>query len=101
MAIAARMPMIATTTSNSIRVKPFDFFCFILEPLLLIRPPFWMGRSEERRVGNHCWGRASAVQSARVRSRVGGGACDLRATVRKVTRRSDDDGVRIDDLPVR
>ena len=35
--------MIATTTSNSIRVKPFDFFCFILEPLLPIRPPFWMG----------------------------------------------------------
>src|SRR5690348_17851223 len=31
-AIAARMPMIATTTSSSIRVNPFDFLRFILEP---------------------------------------------------------------------
>ena len=26
MAMAARMPMIATTINSSIRVKPFDFF---------------------------------------------------------------------------
>src|SRR2546427_13203054 len=29
-AMAARMPMIATTTRSSIKVKPFDFFRFIL-----------------------------------------------------------------------
>src|SRR6266849_8818398 len=37
-AIAARMPMIATTTSSSISVKPFDFFRFILETLRILSP---------------------------------------------------------------
>src|SRR5713101_3204823 len=37
-AIAARMPMIATTTSSSIRVKPLDFFRFILETLRILSP---------------------------------------------------------------
>src|SRR5947207_3738447 len=37
-AIAARMPMIATTTSSSINVKPLDFFRFILETLLILSP---------------------------------------------------------------
>src|ERR1700746_1579176 len=32
-AIAARMPMIATTTSNSINVNPLDFFRFIFDTL--------------------------------------------------------------------
>src|SRR2546425_10126386 len=37
-AMAARMPMIATTTSSSISVKPLDFFRFILETLLILSP---------------------------------------------------------------
>src|SRR2546430_2276929 len=41
MAIAARIPMIATTTSSSISVKPFDFFRFILVTLRMI-PLLWM-----------------------------------------------------------
>src|SRR5207245_9403774 len=40
-AIAARMPMIATTTSSSISVKPLDFFRFILETLRILSP-FWL-----------------------------------------------------------
>src|SRR5437870_12741191 len=39
-AIAARMPMMATTTSNSISVKPLDFLLLILETLLILSP-FW------------------------------------------------------------
>src|SRR2546425_11713254 len=41
MAIAARIPMIATTTSSSISVKPFDFFRFILVTLLMLPPFGW------------------------------------------------------------
>src|SRR5213593_34554 len=37
-AIAARMPMMATTTSSSISVKPLDFFRFILETLCILSP---------------------------------------------------------------
>src|SRR5881397_4178758 len=37
-AIAARMPMIATTTSSSISVNPWDFFRFILETLCILSP---------------------------------------------------------------
>src|SRR5439155_4715601 len=37
-AIAARMPMIATTTSSSISVNPLDLFRFILETLLILCP---------------------------------------------------------------
>src|SRR3989475_13143552 len=37
-AIAARMPMMATTTSSSINVKPLDFFRFILETLCILSP---------------------------------------------------------------
>src|SRR3989441_9249199 len=37
-AIAARMPMIATTTSSSISVNPWDLFRFILETLLILSP---------------------------------------------------------------
>src|SRR5881397_3335091 len=37
-AIAARMPMIATTTSSSISVNPWDFFRFILETLIILSP---------------------------------------------------------------
>src|SRR5437899_1442258 len=40
-AIAARMPMMATTTSSSISVKPLDFFRFILETLRILSP-FWL-----------------------------------------------------------
>src|SRR5213592_5175254 len=39
-AMAARMPMIATTTSSSISVKPLDFLLLILETLLILSP-FW------------------------------------------------------------
>src|SRR5947209_6835532 len=37
-AIAARMPMMATTTSSSISVKPLDFFRFVLETLRILSP---------------------------------------------------------------
>src|SRR5712692_6980943 len=37
-AIAARMPMMATTTSSSISVKPLDFFRFVLETLCILSP---------------------------------------------------------------
>src|ERR1700739_744216 len=37
-AIAARMPMIATTTSSSISVKPLDFFLFTLVPFRILPP---------------------------------------------------------------
>src|SRR5437899_10733609 len=37
-AIAARMPMMATTTSSSINVKPLDFFRFILATLCILSP---------------------------------------------------------------
>src|SRR5438128_3441522 len=37
-AIAARMPMMATTTSSSISVKPLDFFRFTLETLCILSP---------------------------------------------------------------
>src|SRR3989454_10532091 len=37
-AIAARMPMMATTTSSSISVNPLDFFRFILETLRILSP---------------------------------------------------------------
>src|SRR5205823_1766304 len=37
-AIAARMPMMATTTSSSINVKPLDIFRFILETLCILSP---------------------------------------------------------------
>src|SRR5438445_1649626 len=37
-AIAARIPMMATTTSSSISVKPLDFFRFILETLCILSP---------------------------------------------------------------
>src|SRR5437016_12174554 len=37
-AIAARMPMMATTTSSSINVKPLDFFRFVLETLCILSP---------------------------------------------------------------
>src|SRR6266571_5430362 len=37
-AIAARMPMMATTTSSSINVKPLDFFRFTLETLCILSP---------------------------------------------------------------
>src|SRR6266851_1415935 len=37
-AIAARMPMMATTTSSSISVKPLDFFRLILETLRILSP---------------------------------------------------------------
>src|SRR5437867_1906254 len=37
-AIAARMPMTATTTSSSISVKPLDFFRFVLETLCILSP---------------------------------------------------------------
>src|SRR2546427_1850712 len=37
-AIAARMPMMATTTSSSISVKPLDFFRFVLETLRIVSP---------------------------------------------------------------
>src|SRR6266851_3541066 len=37
-AIAARMPMMATTTSSSINVKPLDFFRFVLETLRILSP---------------------------------------------------------------
>src|SRR2546428_105378 len=43
-AIAARMPMMATTTSSSINVKPLDFFRFILETLRILSPlAGWVG----------------------------------------------------------
>src|SRR5207244_13210768 len=35
-AIAARMPMMATTTSSSISVKPLDFFRLVLERLRIL-----------------------------------------------------------------
>src|SRR5437764_15081661 len=35
--------MIATTTSSSISVKPFDFFLFILETLLIASSPWVVG----------------------------------------------------------
>ncbi len=44
MAIAAMMPMIATTISSSIRVKPFCFFIslFVLSmPPFAVAAPFW------------------------------------------------------------
>src|SRR5256712_8230151 len=37
-AVAARIPMMATTTSSSISVKPLDFFRFILETLCILSP---------------------------------------------------------------
>src|SRR5205807_3155822 len=37
-AIAARMPMIATTTSNSINVKPLDVFLLIFETVCILSP---------------------------------------------------------------
>src|SRR5207245_5936241 len=37
-AIAARMPMMATTTSSSSSVKPLDFFRFVLETLRILSP---------------------------------------------------------------
>src|SRR5438128_7536662 len=40
-AMAARMPMIATTTSSSISVKPLDFLVLIFETLLILSP-FWL-----------------------------------------------------------
>src|SRR5204863_7627823 len=40
-AMAARMPMIATTTSSSISVKPLDFLLLIFETLLILSP-FWL-----------------------------------------------------------
>src|SRR6266851_2114555 len=47
-AIAARMPMMATTTSSSISVKPLDFFRFILETLRILCPITAL-----RRTGRH------------------------------------------------
>src|SRR5437867_763412 len=42
--MAARMPTIATTTSSSISVNPFDFLRFIFDPLLITFLPLsWMG----------------------------------------------------------
>src|SRR5262252_4246137 len=43
-AIAARMPTMATTTRSSISVKPFDFFLFSFETLRM-RPPFGLDGS--------------------------------------------------------
>src|SRR5262249_51426261 len=39
MAIAARVPMIATTTRGSISVNPCDFLCFFLLTVLMRCPP--------------------------------------------------------------
>src|SRR5438552_3060747 len=41
--MAARIPMIATTTSSSISLKPFDFFLFILATLLISSSPWVVG----------------------------------------------------------
>src|SRR5262249_12539190 len=50
-AIAARMPTMATTTRSSMSVKPFDFFRFILEPLLILASSLWLDGCRARSVG--------------------------------------------------
>src|SRR2546428_12235139 len=49
-AIAATTPMIATTTSSSISVKPLDFFRFILQGLRILFPFAGMGFGLSRRL---------------------------------------------------
>src|SRR5881296_2965252 len=54
-AIAARMPIIATTTSSSISVKPFDRSRSALADVVRMRPPLGL---------DSCCGRASRVPPA-------------------------------------